>query len=233
MAQPVKPKRSYDSTRRREQAASTRADIVEAARTLFERQGYAQTTMAAIAQEAGVALKTVYLAFETKAGVLRALWNALLRGGVDEPPITEHPWHQEMLDEHDAERQLRLNARNSRAGKERIGRAYQVIRAAADEDADAAALWSRIQTDYHANQRAVVESLRRKRALARGLSVDRGADILWTLNHPDVWQLLVVERGWTPEQYERWCADSACAQLLQSGSTASPTRTRPGRSTSR
>ena len=232
MDRPVKPKRAYDSTRRREQAAATRAEILEAARRLFEGQGYARTTMAAIAKEAGVALKTVYLAFDTKAGLLRALWNALLRGGDDAPPITDHPWYREMVAERDPERQLRLNARNARAGKERIGGIYQVVRAAAGEDPDAAALWSRIQTDYHANQRAVAESLRAKRALARGLSVDRAADILWTINHPDVWQLLVVERGWTPEQYERWCADSACAQLLQSGSTPSPRRTRPGRSTS-
>jgi AcrR family transcriptional regulator len=232
MAQPVKPKRAYDSSRRREAAAATRAEILEAARRLFEQQGYARTTMAAIATEAGVALKTVYLAFETKAGVLRALWNALLRGGVDEPPITDHPWYREMVAEPDPERQLRLNARNSRAGKERIGALFQVVRAAAGEDAGSAALWSRIQAEYHANQRGVVESLRRKRALARGLGVDRGADVLWTINHPDVWQLLVVERGWTPDQYERWCADTACAQLLQRGSTASPTRARPGRSTS-
>jgi AcrR family transcriptional regulator len=233
MAAPVKPTRSYDSSRRRQQAAATRTAILEAAHRLFEEQGYPKTTMAAIAQEAGVALKTVYLAFETKAGVLRALWNAVLRGGVDAPPITEHEWFAEMVAEPDPERQLRLNARNSRAGKERIGAIFQVVRSAADEDPDAAELFTRIQSDYHANQRGVVESLRKKRALARGLTVDRGADILWTINHPDVWQLLVVERGWAPEQYERWCADSACAQLLQAGSTASPTRTRPGRSTSK
>jgi AcrR family transcriptional regulator len=233
MSDPVKPRRSYDSTRRREQAAATRAEILDAAWRLFEDRGYAATTVGAIAEEAGVAVKTVYLAFETKAGVLRALWNALLRGGDDAPPITEHAWHREMSEEPDPERQLRLNARNSRAGKERIGRIYQVIRAAAGEDADSAELWSRIQREYRDNQRAVVESLRKKRALARGLTVDRGADILWTINHPDVWQLLVVERGWTPEQYERWCAETASAQLLQSGSTASPTRTRPGSTTSK
>ena len=77
MTEPVKPKRRYDSPRRREQAAATRREILEAAQRLFERQGYAATTMAAIAAEAGVALKTVYVAFETKSGVLRALWNLL------------------------------------------------------------------------------------------------------------------------------------------------------------
>ena len=80
MTEPVKPKRRYDSPRRREQAAATRREILDAAQRLFEQQGYAATTMAAIAAEAGVALKTVYVAFETKSGVLRALWHLLLRG---------------------------------------------------------------------------------------------------------------------------------------------------------
>ena len=43
----------------------------------------------------------------------------------------------------------------------------------------------------------------------------RATDILWTLNHPDLWLLLVGERGWTPEQFEQWFADTACAQLLR------------------
>ena len=51
-------------------------------------------------------------------------------------------------------------------------------------------------------------------ALAPGLDVDAATDILWTLNHPDVWHLLVVERGWTPAAWERWFADAAIAQLL-------------------
>ena len=69
---PEEVKRRYESPRRRAQADATRRDIIAAAQRLFERQGYAATTMAAIAAEAGVALKTVYLAFETKSGVLRA-----------------------------------------------------------------------------------------------------------------------------------------------------------------
>ena len=143
--------------------------------------------------------------------------------------------HQALAAEHRVERRVRfVDLREIEVARdERIGRIFQVIRAAAGEDADSAALFARLQTEYRANQHAVVESLRRKRALARGLGVERGADILWTINHPDVWQLLVVERGWSPEEYERWCADTACAQLLQSGSTGSPTRTRPGSSTSK
>src|SRR5215204_7329069 len=103
MAQRVKP-RSYNSSRRREQAAATRRDILGAAQRLFEQQGYAVTTMAAIAAEAGVALKTVYLAFETKSGVLRALWNLRLRGGRDEVPIAQQQWYREVVEEPDPQR---------------------------------------------------------------------------------------------------------------------------------
>jgi AcrR family transcriptional regulator len=147
MPRDVKQKRSYESPRRRAQAEATRRDILAAAQRLFERHGYPATTMAQVAREAGVSLKTVYLAFGTKPGLLRSLWN--------------------------------------------------------------------IQTEYHANQRAIVEPLDRQNRLRAGIGVDRAADILWTTNHPNTWQLLVVERGWTPEQYEQWAGgDLACAQFL-------------------
>jgi AcrR family transcriptional regulator len=206
--------RSYDSPRRREQAAATRAVILEAAGLLFVRDGYAGTTMAAIAAEAGVAVKTVYLAFETKSGVLRTLWNQLLRGDEGDEPVAAREWYREAVEEPDPERQLRLNARNSRAAKTRIAAVLEVIRTAAGADRDIEALWARIQTEFHANQRVIVESLGEKKALKPGLDVDRATDILWALNHPDLWQLLVRERGWTPEEYERWFGDAACAQLL-------------------
>jgi AcrR family transcriptional regulator len=215
MAERVKSNRRYDSPRRREQAAATRLEILEAAQRLFESDGYAATTMAAIAAEARVALKTVYVAFDTKSGVLCALWNLRLRGGGEDVPIAQHRWYREVLEEPDAERQLRLNARNSRGGKLRIGALFEVIRSAAPLDPEIDLLWERIGTEYHANQRVIVETLDQKGALRSDLDVGRATDILWTLNHPNVWQLLVAQRGWTPEQYEQWCADTACSQLLE------------------
>jgi AcrR family transcriptional regulator len=214
MSDRVKSRR-YNSPRRREQAAATRRDILEAAQRLFERQGYAATTMAAIAAEAGVALKTVYIAFETKSGVLRALWNLRLRGDEDEAPVGERRWYLEVVEEPDPERKLRMAARASLAVKLRIAPLLEVIRSAAPTEPDIQALWSRIGTEFHANQRVIVESLGEKKALRRGLDVARATDILWTINHPNLWQLLVGERGWSPEQYERWCGDTACAQLLR------------------
>lgn len=215
MPEPVKGKRSYNSPRRREQAAATRRAILGAAQRLFEQQGYAATTMEAIASEAGVALKTVYIGFTTKSGVLRALWDLLLKGDENESAVAERPWYREVVEETDPERKLRLNARNSRVVKLRIAGVLEVIRDAAPVDADIAALWELIQTDFYDNQRVIVEALHKTKSLRPGLDIARATDILWTLNHPDLWLLLVGRRGWTPEQFEKWFGDTTCEQLLK------------------
>ncbi len=208
-----KPRR-YDSPRRRLQATATRKEILEAALRLFERRGYAATSMAAIAAEAGVAPKTVYLAFQSKRGLLLALWHLLLRGDEEPVPVGERRWFREVVNEPDPERLLRLNARNSRIVKERAGALLEILRSAAPADDELDALWKRIQGEFYDNQRSIVETLKKNLALRPGLEVDRGADILWALNHPNLYQLLVGERGWTPEQYEEWLGDAFCSQLL-------------------
>jgi AcrR family transcriptional regulator len=213
MAEPVKSRR-YDSPQRQAQAAATRAQILDAAQRLFEQHGYVGTSMAAIAAEAGVALKTVYIAFEGKRGLLLALWHVLLRGDEEPVPVGERPWFRAALEEPDPKRQLRVNAQNARRVKERAGRVLKIIKGAAAADPELAELWGRIQSDFHANQRAIVDVLAARGALAPGLDAARAADVLWTLNHPEVWWLLVDERGWTPAQYEDWLADALCAQLL-------------------
>jgi AcrR family transcriptional regulator len=210
----VKPKRSYHSPRRQQQAAATRRGILDAAQRLFDEQGYPATTMEAIAAEAGVALKTVYVAFTTKSGLLRALWDLLLKGDQEDAGVAERPWYRAVVEEPDPAKQLRLNARNARMVKERISGVLKVIRSAAPVDPDADALWRLIQSDFYDNQRAIVAALHAKKALRRGLDVTGATDILWTLNHPDVWLLLVGERGWTFGQWEKWFADTTCQQLL-------------------
>ena len=210
----VPPKRSYHSPRRQQQAAATRRAILQAAERLFVQDGYPATTMEAIAAEASVSLKTAYLPFSTKSGLLRALWDLRLKGDEGDPPVVQHEWFREVMEEEDPARKLRLNARNSRAAKTRIGPLFRVIRGAAATDADCGALWELIQTDFHANQRMIVSSLHRAGGLRSGLGVARGTDLLWTLNHPDVWGLLVDGCGWSPRDYETWLAESSCAQLL-------------------
>ena len=220
MGEPVKSTRRYHSPRRREQAAATRRQVLEAAQQLFEQHGYAATSMAAIASEAGVSLKTAYLAFETKSGLLRALWHVLLRGDEESIPVGERPWFRAVLEEPDPARQIRLNVRNAKLVRGRIGPLLEVIRSAAAHDAEIDALWTRIQSEFYDNQRSVVDALHQKRALKPSLDVARATDILWTLNHPNVYRLLVTDRGWTPDQHERWLADLLCSQLLAGEETA-------------
>jgi AcrR family transcriptional regulator len=208
-------KRRYHSPRRKEQAEATRKQILDAAEQLFVRDGYVATSMAAIAEQAGVALKTVYLAFETKSGLLRALWHRNLRGGREEVPVGQQAWFREVLDEPDSAKALRLNARNSRVVKQRIAPLGHVILNAAAADPEIKALSERIWSQFYDNQLDVVKSIHRRKGLKPGLSVDRAADILWTLNHPHVYLLLLESRDWTPEQYESWLGDITSSQLLK------------------
>src|SRR5579884_4162727 len=145
MAREVKGRRRYDSPLRRSQAAATRRQILAAAQPLFERDGYAATSVAAIARAAGVSPKTVYLAFGAKSGVLRALWHLLLRGEQDDVPVAEQPWFREVLAEPDPARQLALNMRNAVAVRARAGAVLEAIRTGAASDPDVAELWDRIQ----------------------------------------------------------------------------------------
>jgi AcrR family transcriptional regulator len=210
----VKPKREYSSSIRERQAAETRRLILDAAKRMFEQQGFSATTMRAIAAEAGVVTKTVYTAYATKSSLLSAVWDTTLRGGEDAPPVGALAWYREVLDEADPEKQLRLNARNSRMVKERIAGVVTVIRDGATSDTSVGRLWSDIESSFYKNQQAVISSIANKGGLREGLDVTAAADILWALNHPDLWRLLVGVRGWTPDAYEKWFGDSACAQLL-------------------
>jgi AcrR family transcriptional regulator len=214
MTEPVKGTRRYHSPRRREQAEATRRQILEAAERLFREQGYATTTMAAIAGEAGVALKTVYLAFETKSGVLRALWHLRLRGEDDGVPVPQRAWYRTVVAEPDPEKQLQGLAASSREVKERAGWLFEVIRGGAAVDPDIAELWDRIQVEFHAVLAPIVQGLLDKGALRDDLDAERATDVVWALNHPDVWVLLVGRRGWTAAQWEAWFLESCRAQLL-------------------
>jgi AcrR family transcriptional regulator len=210
----VNPRRGYDSPRRREQAAGTRRKILDAAEELFARDGYAAIAMPAIADRAGVALKTVYLAFGTKAGVLHGLWDVRL-GGDDQPiPVTERPWYRQLLQAGDPHQLVRAAARQSRVTKDRAGDLMRIIRQAAVTEPALADLWDRIETEFRAVLGGLAERLAALGSLASGVDVTRATDLLWTLNHPDTWYLLVRQCGWTADAYEQWVGDTLSAQLL-------------------
>jgi AcrR family transcriptional regulator len=206
--------RSYVSPRRRAQAAETRRAILQAARRLFEEGGYASTSVPSIAAEANVAVKTVYLAFETKAGLLRAVWEARLGGDEEQIPVLERSWFREVTAERDSVRKLGLVAAQSRRVKASSGALLEVVRTAAVTDSEIAILWRDIETKLLRVQRAIVDQLDETKSLAPGQTTREAADVLWTLNHPTVWHLLVRERRWSPTRYETWLHDAFCLHLL-------------------
>jgi hypothetical protein len=111
--------------------------------------------------------------------------------------------------------EMQLHERRHRRPGHSGGRQFSARhRAPPRSTPNAGRLWQLIQTDFYANQRMIVESIHRAGGLRPGLGVTHAADILWTLNHPDVWKLLVEKRGWPPRSYETWLAESSCAQLL-------------------
>src|SRR6516162_7996405 len=206
-------KRAYDSPRRCEQAAATRAAILDAALKLFERRGYAATSVGAIAGEAGVALKTVYAVFGTKRGVLVALRSRLVRGADEEIPVAEQVWFRTVLDEPDPRKRLAMFAETSASLKSRAGPIFEIIRHAAPADPEIQAMWDEFMRDFYENQRLVVERFQADGVLK--VDVNRATDILWTVNHPAVYHLLVVERGWMADEYRQWLEESLAQQLLR------------------
>lgn len=214
MTQPVNRSRSYESPRRRAQAQATRLAILEAAQRLFQDRGYGATSVPAIAERAEVSLKTVYVVFETKAKLLRTLWEERLGGEEARLAVTDRTWYQEMLEETDPYRQVALLAAQSRGVKSRSGALMEVIRNAAVADSEIAHLWDDIQTKLHKLSHSIVDHWRAKGVLREDFECDTASDLLWTLNHPSVWKLLVIERGWSETQYEEWLRDTLTDQLL-------------------
>lgn len=213
MDEDVKLRRRYESPRRREQAAATRQAILDAAERLFGERGYVGTSVAEVAEEARVALKTVYAVFGTKGEVLRALWNLRMRGDEEPVSMAERTWYRAVVEEPDPRRRLALVAHNVRVVRERTAHVTEIVRQAAPADEQIAELWERFQREfYELGVRGIVETLARDRVLAT--DVTTASDIGWTLTHPDLYQLLVRQRGWSPEAYERWLAETLAAQLI-------------------
>jgi AcrR family transcriptional regulator len=211
----VKGSRPYRSPKRAAQAAATRAEIVAAARRLFVERGYVSTTLAEIAAAAGVAVPTVKIACRTKRLVLVAVWDHAVKGGPDPRPVVEQEWFKEMIAAPDPRDHLRLQVVGSRRVKERIAPVVEVIRAAAAADVEIAELWATMQAEFYGNQRQTILTLQRKGRLRAGLAEREAIDLLYTLNHPTLYHMLVVGQKWSARRYEEWLAETLIQQLLE------------------
>lgn len=208
------PNRSYDSSNRARQARETRRRIVEAAARLFVRDGYSATSIAAIAEEAGVAVPTVYAGLRSKAGVLRAVVDLTVRGDEGEAPLSSRPDWQEMERQADPREQLALFARLHREIGDREAAVFAQLEAAAGADPEATQMLAEHDDRRYQTQTRLARSLQRKEALRPGLTAREAADLIWTLASERTYLALVRDRGWKPEEYERWVAEQLEAALL-------------------
>ena len=209
MGEPVKT-----TGRRERKALETRLRVLAAAETLFARNGYAASTMTAIAETADVAVQTLYAVFGTKRAILTELLAARVVGDQGEATLHETEAWQAVERDSDPRRQLALLAAIATGIGSRIGVLYQVIAAAAASDPEIAELYRRQQQNRYGDQRRVASSLSRGGALRDGLDEAHATDILWTLANPHSYLALVHERGWTTEEYECWLAQILIATLL-------------------
>lgn len=214
MRQSVKPRRAYDSPRRREQARSTRQAIIEAARGLFIEHGYAATSIGSIAARASVAPETIYAAFGTKRSLLTEVVDVSIAGGDGLLPILEQPWVQAMRDEPDVRHRLRILAENGRSILERRAAVDDVVHSAAAADPEIAALWERGKAQRHAGQGALLRIVLGDTDPQQGMRFETAVDILYALGSPETYRLLVVDRGWSSTHYGAWYSDTLERLLL-------------------
>lgn len=208
-------RRSYDSPVRQEQAAQTRARIVEAAGDLFEAQGYARTTVRQIADAAGVAVDTVYATFGAKPRVLTALIDARLSGGTGVANVMERPEALAVRDEADQRRQIALLAHDLATVMARVGPVFEMMRTAASVEPAMAEVYAEMQGYRLENMRHAIRWIAARGPLR--LTVARAAETLWALAAPDTARLLVQSRGWSTKQYGDWLADVLTRVLLELG----------------
>lgn len=205
---------------RRQKALETRWRIMDAALAEFTERGYHDTTMAAIAERAGVAVQTVYLGFRTKSGLLEDLvGNAVLgrtRDGEIGPPEQTEEWAR-ALSEPDGTEALALFVDLALPVYERTSAISDAGRSAYASDPYLAEWWVRSEALRLDGCVQMVQALADHGSLRAGLSVNEAADVLATTLSPQSYLAFTVDRGWAVEHLGVWLKDALPRLLVQSG----------------
>ena len=205
-----KPRRAYNSPLRADQAERTRRRILESARRLFVAHGYAGTTVAAIADDAGVVPETIYLSLGGKRGLLEGVMD--ITGPHDSAADDDEWWDVVARLPSAAERLDRMVEYSCRI-LARTRPIHAIIRGAADNEAFAAELGLRLLNERLTNQ---TERIRRQldHTLRPGLSPEEAGQRYCALTSPELYHLLTVQIGWTPAEHQRWVTRLLHAELL-------------------
>jgi AcrR family transcriptional regulator len=214
MAPKVKRARRYDSTQRQDGAQRRRAAIVESASRLFLREGYFSTTIARIAEDAGVSEETVYKAFGNKIALVRAIRDQALAGAGR--VHAERRSDRMQASESDPRRIIRGWGVLTTEVAPRVAPVLLLLRQAAASDPELAKLQAEMDAARLTRMTHNAQTLLKAGHLRPGLDLDEAADVLWTYSAPELYELFVIRRGWAVERYGRFIADAMIAALLPS-----------------
>ncbi len=210
----VKTRRRYDSGRRQEQARENRLAVLAAARRMFLEQGYAATTVGAIAAEAGVSVETVYKAFGNKPGLVKAVVDVAIVGDDEPVPMLQRERVRRIQAEPDPRRKLAMYGEHLAESAPRRVPVELLVRAAAASDPGAAGVWEKLEEERLVGMALFARHLEEGGHLRPGVSADEARDVLWTYNSAELYDLLVLRRRWSPPRYGGWVADALTAALL-------------------
>lgn len=192
-------KRRYDATRRRQQAGDNQRRVLRAACALFVERGYGRTTMADVAEAAGLAVETVYAGFKNKPTLLHRAWDVTVGGDDEDLLVHERPEFRAVLDEPDLATRLTAVAVANTAVMRRTAPLHLAVQGAAASDKAAAAMLAEID-----RQRLEAMTVHARAAAATGrlaVSEVECRDLLWATTDGSLWNRLVHQRGWTDERY--------------------------------
>jgi AcrR family transcriptional regulator len=207
-------KRHYDSSGRQEQARRNRWAVVQAARQGFLDHGYAGTTLASVADQVGMSVETVYKTFGNKAGLLKAVVDASVAGDDEPVPMADRDFARGIQEERDPVRKLRLWSDHLADVAGRSVAVELLVRDAAAGDPAAAGVWEQMVTEKLTGMAMLAAHLDDGAHLRPGVSADDARDMLTAYMSPDLYQLLVVRQGWSPERFGHWLSDALVAALL-------------------
>ncbi len=212
MDDPVKARRTYDASGRQQQASRTRAAVLAAARQLFLSSGYSTTTIAAVARTAQVSTQQIYKTFGNKAGLVKALFDVAIAGDDEPVAMIERASLTSVREEPDPYVKLRLYGDFVADTAPRHVPVQLLVRAAADTNPDAARLWQQLSQERLRGMTMLARDL--ATTLQAGVTVDDARDVMWAQNSPEVWDLLVTQRGWSPARFGSYLAATLTHALL-------------------
>jgi len=214
MKSPSRQPRSYDATRRQEQARQNRRAVLDAAHRRFVTDGYAATTIAAVAADAGVSVETIYKSVGKKPELAKAVFDVAVVGDDEDVPMLQREFVARNAAEPDPRRKLEAYGEHLSVVAPRISPLLLVIRDAAANDAGAAAVWGQLQGERLTGMTAYAAHLDEGGFLRASVSRDEARDVLWTHNSVELWDLLVRQRGWTDDRFGAWVGQQLIAALL-------------------